>query len=238
MIKETISRQQAQKFYDHIGHRYDWFEMYEGKAKMCGIESLQLEPGLRVLNIGVGTGKEQQHIDKKIQPGGIAFGLDISPVMMRLTQERIISPVLRADTRHVPMLAESIERVYAAYVLDMIALMDITGILSDFERILKPGGRITIISLTEGVDLSSNMIVSLWKTLYKVSPVVRGGCRPLQMEDALGQAGFTDITRQVIVQLAVPSEITTGQKKIKWMHTSNKTTRLNRRTTRRGKWTG
>ena len=88
MIEETISRQQAQKFYDRIGHRYDWFEMYEGKAKACGLESLQLEPGLRILNVGVGTGKEQEQIEKNIQPGGITFGLDISPVMLRLTQER------------------------------------------------------------------------------------------------------------------------------------------------------
>jgi demethylmenaquinone methyltransferase/2-methoxy-6-polyprenyl-1,4-benzoquinol methylase len=213
MIAETLSRQQAQKFYDRIGHRYDWFEMYEGKAKACGLKSLRLEPGLRVLNVGVGTGKEQQHIEKEIQPDGIAFGLDISPIMLRLTQERIKSPVLRADTRQIPMQAESMERVYAAYVLDMIPLKDIPGILGEFKRILKPGGRITIITLTEGIDRSSNMIVSVWKTPYKVSPIVCGGCRPLQMEDALGQAGFTNITRQVIAQLAIPSEITSGQKK-------------------------
>ena len=48
MIEETLSLQQAQIFYDRIGHRYDWFEMYEGKAKMCCLESLQLQPGLRV----------------------------------------------------------------------------------------------------------------------------------------------------------------------------------------------
>ena len=88
--------------------------------------------------------------------------------------------------------------------------MDIPGVLSEFERILKPGERITIITLTEGVDLSSNMVVSIWKSLYKVRPIVCGGCRPRRMEDALRLAGFTDITRKVIVQLAVPSEIATG----------------------------
>jgi len=212
MIEETISRQQAQKFYDRIGHRYDWFDMYEGKAKACGLDSLQLEPGLQVLNVGVGTGKEQEQIEKNIQPGGITFGLDISPVMLRLTQERTRSPVLCADTRQIPILTDSIERVYAAYVLDMIPLIDIPGILLEFERILKPGGRVCIITLTEGVNRSSNIIVSLWKTLYEVSPIACGGCRPLKMQDALTKVGFTNVTRQVIVQLAIPSEITTGRK--------------------------
>ena len=213
MIEDTISRQQAQNFYDRIGHRYDWFEMYEGKAKACGLESLQLEPGLRILNVGVGTGKEQEQIENHIQPGGIAFGLDISPVMLRLTQERTISPVLCTDTRHLPFAINSFERVYAAYVLDMIPFNDIPGIILEFERILMPGGRVDLITLTEGVDRRSNVIVGLWKTLYKVSPIACGGCRPLQMEDAFKDAGFSEITKQVIVQLGIPSEITTGQKK-------------------------
>jgi hypothetical protein len=33
MIEETLSLQQAQIFYDRIGHRYDWFEMMKAKLR-------------------------------------------------------------------------------------------------------------------------------------------------------------------------------------------------------------
>ncbi|HSF83572.1 MAG TPA: methyltransferase domain-containing protein [Anaerolineales bacterium] len=212
MIENTLSTRKAQRFYDLIGKRYDWFEFYESRAKDRALELLDLSPGIKVLNVGVGTGKQQVQIQDSIEPDGIAFGLDISPVMLALAKSRCSSPFCRADAHQLPFAPASFDRLYAAYVLDLIPLGEIPAILQQFNRVLRPGGRVVLLALTEGVDFSSRAVVGAWKLAYAVSPVICGGCRPLALTDLVLEAGFSHISRQVVVQIAVPSEIIAAAK--------------------------
>lgn len=93
-----------------------------------------------------------------------------------------------------------------------MALPHLPGLLAEFWRVLKPGGRLGPVSLTEGVNLPSRLLVGLWKLVYAASPVVCGGCRPVQLAGLAGNAGFNHITREVVVQWGVPSEIIVGCK--------------------------
>ena len=85
MIQETISREAARRYYDRLGAYQDWAGRFEGRAKTRALDLLAPTPGSRVLNVGVGTGKEHAHIAAAIAPEGVAVGLDVSPVMLRLT---------------------------------------------------------------------------------------------------------------------------------------------------------
>jgi len=73
MIENTPPTHQIQRFYDRMGARYDWFEMYEGRAKARALEMLHLAPGQVVLNVGVGTGKEHADVQSAILPDGLAI---------------------------------------------------------------------------------------------------------------------------------------------------------------------
>lgn len=212
MAEKILSLLSAQRFYDRIGSRYDWFEFYEGHAKEMAREALHLTSGLKILSVGAGTGKELQKIIPGITPGGIAFAVDISTVMLELTRKRTSAKVCQADARRIPFTEQSFDRVYAAYVLDLISKAEIPGLLLDFFRVLKPSGRLVILALTEGINLSSRAIVSLWKGLFSISPTVCGGCRPLELLDFVKEAGFSGVKREVIVQMGVPSEIILGVK--------------------------
>jgi len=64
-----------------------------------------------------------------------------------------------------------------------------------------------MLSLVEGVDLPSKMLVSAWKKLYEIDPRICGGCRPLELTRLATDAGFECIERRVIVQLGLPSEV-------------------------------
>jgi ubiquinone/menaquinone biosynthesis C-methylase UbiE len=213
MDENILPTPAAQRFYDRIGSRYDWFEFYEGRAKARAHEVLELSDGLRILSVGVGTGKELGQIITDISPDGIAHGLDISPVMLHLTQERTSAPVCQADARQLPYASYSFDRLYAAYVLDLLPLADIPDLVNDFFRVLKSGGRMVILALTEGVDLPSRAIVAIWKGIFKLSPTMCGGCRPLKLLDIVRAAGFKQVEREIIVQLGVPSEIIIATKK-------------------------
>jgi demethylmenaquinone methyltransferase/2-methoxy-6-polyprenyl-1,4-benzoquinol methylase len=207
MIQETISPEATRRFYDRLGARHDWTGHYEGRAKTVALTRLDLGPGQQLLNLGVGTGKEHAQLQAIIAPNGIAFGLDLSPVMLKLTQSRTVAPLSAADACRLPFASASFNRLFSTYVLDLIPAPALPGLLAECRRVLKPGGRMVLVSLTEGVNLSSRMVVGLWKLAYAVNPVACGGCRPVQLAGLVQAAGFCRVEREVVAQLAVPSEI-------------------------------
>jgi len=214
MIENTPPTDQIQLFYDRMGGRYDWFEIYEGRAKTRALKLLQLAPEQVVLNVGVGTGKQHAEILSEIQPDGLAIGVDVSEVMASLAQERTAAPICQADARFLPCASEHFDRLYAAYVLDLLPLSDLPAVLSGFHRVIKPGGLMVLLALTEGVNVPSRALVAVWKAAYAISPVACGGCRPLQLTRLVQSAGFEELQREVVVQMAVPSEIIVANKSI------------------------
>lgn len=212
MKEKTLSTSAAQNFYDRIGSRYDWFEFYEGSAKERARDALELSPGMSLLNVGVGTGKELAYLLDRIRPGGLGIGLDISPVMLNLTRKRTSTPVCLADARCLPFGDAQYDRLYAGYVLDLLPQSDLENVISGFHRALKPSGKMVILALTEGVDSTSKALISAWKWIFDLNPAWCGGCRPLQLFDLVQKAGFEEIEQEVIVQFGVPSELITATK--------------------------
>jgi demethylmenaquinone methyltransferase/2-methoxy-6-polyprenyl-1,4-benzoquinol methylase len=207
MPEKILPASAVQKFYDRIGTRYDWFDFYEGRAKGQALKALQLEAGINVLSVGVGTGKELARIKEQVSPGGTAVGLDLSTGMARLARERVGATICQADVRQMPFAASSYHRLYAGYVLDLLPFTDLEQLLNDFWRVLLPDSKLVILALTEGVDLPSKALISIWKGVFNLSPAICGGCRPLELFELVDKAGFTKIKRQVIVQAGVPSEL-------------------------------
>jgi ubiquinone/menaquinone biosynthesis C-methylase UbiE len=202
----------AQKIYDFIGRRYDWFGGFDSRAKECALELLGAQPGEHVLEVGIGTGKLHPQIYSAMQSGGITIGIDISGAMVRISRARNKSPVCQADARDIPFVNDYFDHVFMSYVLDLLPVVEIPVVLASILRVLKPAGSMVIVALTEGVDLASRALVATWKVAYAVSPVVCAGCRPLQLSSMVQQAGFKNLQREVVVQLAVPSEIIVAQK--------------------------
>lgn len=199
------------RFYDRLGERYDWFSFYESKAKRRALQFLELAPGQWVLNVGLGTGKEHLALQAGVVPGGLAFGLDLSPRMLEVAYRRTGAPLCRADGGSLPFAPSSFDRLFCAYVLDLVPTPMIHLWLEGFWRVLKPGGRIVLLSLTEGVSPLSRTFVRLWKLAYALNPVACGGCRPLLLEASLRRARFVQLQRAVVVQFGVPSEVLVAQ---------------------------
>jgi ubiquinone/menaquinone biosynthesis C-methylase UbiE len=207
VIHSTISAEAARRLYDWLGARYDWAERYEGRAKARAIDLLGLAPGLRALNVGVGTGLDQARLEAAVQPDGRAFGVDLAPAMLELSRARAGTPLCRADARRLPFSTDSFDRLFSSYVLDLIPAADLPGLLAELRRVLRPGGRLALVSLTEGADPLSRAAIAAWKLAYRASPLLCGGCRPLQLGSLAQRAGFTIAAREVVVQLGVPSEV-------------------------------
>jgi demethylmenaquinone methyltransferase/2-methoxy-6-polyprenyl-1,4-benzoquinol methylase len=141
-----------------------------------------------------------------VTPGGLTVGLDISPIMRAITHARTRAALCGGDARQLPFADSCFDRLFSAYTLDLIPYQDLPSLLAGFQRVLRPGGRMVLVSLTEGIDRPSRVLVALWKLVYRVSLIICGGCPPLQLSGLVQQAGFREVRREVVVQYGVPSE--------------------------------
>lgn len=213
MIRKTIPTEAARDYYDWLGIRHDLGGRTERKAKDTALSLLGLQPGQRVLNVAVGTGKEQMVLADGVGEDGLAVGVDISREMLTITQERVPrSGLAEANGRFLPFATNTFDRVLCTYLLDLIDLDAIPDFLANFYRVLAPGGQLVAVSLTPGVGPASKAVIGLWTAVYLRNPLTLGGCRPLELYPLVQQAGFVQVTREVVVQLGVPSEVVTAVK--------------------------
>lgn len=207
MFSDTISTAAAREFYDRLGERHDNAEWYEGRAKRRGLALLDLKPAHRVLNLGSGTGREHRLIQHAVGPLGMAVGVDLAPVMLRLAQRRTGAPLIRADIRRLPLIDGVFDRIYSSYLLDLIPLGDLPFVLAELRHALRPGGRAVLVSLTEGETALSRAVIGAWKLAFRIDPMLCGGCRPLQLAALAERAGFRVIAREYVQQSGMPSEV-------------------------------
>lgn len=206
MIESTITRAEARQIYDALGARLDRAARYESRAKELALARLGLAPGQRVLQVGVGTGAEQRALRDAVAPGGEAVGLDLSRGMLSLTRRRAPTPLVEGDVVRLPFADASFDRALSAYLLDLLPAADLPGAVAELLRVVRPGGRLALVSMTEGVGPASRLFVAGWRAGFRISPQRYGGCRPLRLAGLLAALGAR-AERAVVVQRGFPSEV-------------------------------
>ena len=106
------------------------------------IVSAQVQSGSRVLDISTGTGEAAVAALPVIGPSGTLVGADISPEMVRSAVQRV------GDTRFLPIAADGQELPFRNGCFDAVICQlglqffpDPARGLSEFRRVLRPGGR-------------------------------------------------------------------------------------------------
>jgi len=111
-------------------------------------EALQragLAPGMRMLDVAVGTGlvaKEAVHIVGDL--GGVT-GVDPSPGMMSVAATGGLA-LVRGRAETLPFAAGSFDFLVLGFALRH--LVDLEKVFLEFRRVLKPGGRLLILEIT------------------------------------------------------------------------------------------
>ena len=177
---------QTQARYDRIAPIYDLMEaVVERLAFRRWRERLWAQvDGERVLEVGVGTGKNIPH-----QPPGVRVtGVDISSRMLARAGERARD--LEAEVELVPMDAQRLgfpdalfDTAVATYVFSSVP--DPTHGLKEIERVVKPGGRVILLEhvqvnapvIGELMDLFDPIVVRSDSSLTNSNPA-SGSPRP------------------------------------------------------------
>jgi len=129
-------------------------ELYS--ARMNVADALHLEPGMRVADVGAGTGLYTLIFAEKAGPEGVVYAVDIAPRFLTLINQRaddlgldnVVSVLSRSDSITLP--AESVDIVFIADTYHY--LDDPQALMKTAYAALRPGGALYIVDfkLAEG----------------------------------------------------------------------------------------
>lgn len=133
--------------YRRLSKVYDWIfgpTLHQGRVE--AIRRMELRPGERVLEVGVGTG-----ITTSIYPRHCEVtGIDVSAEMLEKARERVARKGLdhvrlfRMDAAELEFPDDAFDVVHAAYVMSVVA--DPLRVAREMVRVCRPGGRVVILN--------------------------------------------------------------------------------------------
>jgi ubiquinone/menaquinone biosynthesis C-methylase UbiE len=214
-------KQEARVPQSEIGHVYDklagiydvWGVLTESRARNRAIELAKIENGMNVLEVAVGTGLAFYEMVKQ-NPNGKNTGIDLSKGMLKQAEKRLrklsgADFTLSVGTAfNLPMEVETVDVLMNNYMFDLMLDEDMHRVLIEFRRVLKKGGKLVLVNMTEGKRFGSN----IYNFIYNISPRLMGGCRGITLSGKLKDHGFQVETREYYQQFLFPSEVILAHK--------------------------
>jgi demethylmenaquinone methyltransferase/2-methoxy-6-polyprenyl-1,4-benzoquinol methylase len=162
---------QVNRMFDRVAGRYDrlngvmtaglhhrWRERAAARAG--------LGPGDSALDVCCGTGDLALELSGRVAPGGHVVGCDFSEPMLDLAREKAAAQHTEgvrfewADALELPYDGERFDAVTVGFGVRNLA--DLDRGLREMARVLKPGGRLVILEITQPTRPPLSLFYSLW----------------------------------------------------------------------------
>lgn len=209
MLPARLDKSQVVSAYWRIAPIYDlWGRLTESRAQDLCLEWAGVADGEDVLDVAVGSGLLFRRL-LALNPNGFCAGLDLSEAMLNRARSKAEAmpgqswELVLGDAYALPWPADRFDVVVNNYMFDLLPETDFDRVLSEFRRVLKPGGRLAMVNMT----CPETRTQAVWSWVYRVSPGLLGGCRGVRLLPWLERAGFTDTRRQFVSQCTFPSEV-------------------------------
>lgn len=184
-----------------------------GQYRKRTLGAVGLEKGMRVLDVATGTGLVLRAAAELSGASNLAIGLDPSSGMLLECRKRCAAPLVQGRGEHLPFASDRFDLVSMGYALRHVA--DLRVLFGEYRRVLKPGGRVLLLELTQPQSAAGRRLNQLF--LGTVVPGLArlwGGAAAARMMDyfwdtvkncvspdvilsALRDAGFPEPTRTV-----------------------------------------
>jgi ubiquinone/menaquinone biosynthesis C-methylase UbiE len=190
---------QAARRYDLVAPWYGMNAWLGAGVAREAIERAQVRPGERVLELGVGTGRDLIALARRVggAPDGTVLGLDQARGMVRRARRRIAHGdaihLIRGDAGRIPARSASWDLVFMSRVLDLMDADQIPVVLGECRRVLRIGGRLVLVNMSKPDER-----LTLFERLYARGWGFGGGLflsRPVLAAPFVRAAGFTDVER-------------------------------------------
>jgi demethylmenaquinone methyltransferase/2-methoxy-6-polyprenyl-1,4-benzoquinol methylase len=201
----------VRRMFDSIAPRYEamndimTFGLDRLWRRTC-VAALELAPGALVLDVACGTGDMCRLLHRA---GHRPVGLDMSRGMLSVA--RTGAPLVQADALAMPFVGQRFDGVVSAFALRNV--VDLSALFADLARVVRPGGRLSLLDLAE----PPNALLRLGHRLWAGTVVPRLGAllsdagsyrylpRSLAylpsgpvMSQLLGAAGFQAVQRRLL----------------------------------------
>ncbi len=195
--------------YSRLAPVYEiWARLTESRARRRVLELADPGPAEEVLEVATGTGAQLVQLARRNADGRTA-GVEVADGMLAKTRRRLAGEgldgveVLQADARELPYADESFDLIVNSYMLDLLPRDEIPRVLAEFQRLLRPGGRLVMSNMTLGERRAHR----IWDALYARGIVLTANCRGVLAAPVLAELGFVGIEREYSAQLGFPTEI-------------------------------
>jgi demethylmenaquinone methyltransferase/2-methoxy-6-polyprenyl-1,4-benzoquinol methylase len=181
-----------------------------------------LAPGMRMLDVAVGTGLVAREAAQVVGARGGVVGVDPSAGMLAQSEAHGLS-LVRGRAEALPFAARSFDFLCMGYALRHLA--DLQAVFGEFRRVLRPGGRVLVLEITRPAGRMANAVLKAYMhgvlpaltrlvsssrdtpTLYRYYWDTIEACEPpARILATLSAAGFAGAARAV--QLGIFSEYT------------------------------
>jgi ubiquinone/menaquinone biosynthesis C-methylase UbiE len=170
------------------------------------LRAAQVAPGMRVLDIATGTGLSAEAALAAVGPNGHVTAADLSPAMVERARARLGTAtnvsVSVEDGQALSFSDEGFDAVLCS--LGLMFFPDPVRGLSEFRRVLRPGGRLAV-SVNTVVERSYNHQINVMIARY-VPSLVESVTRTFalgeasQLRSLFNKAGFTDFDTDTVRQ--------------------------------------
>jgi demethylmenaquinone methyltransferase/2-methoxy-6-polyprenyl-1,4-benzoquinol methylase len=157
--------------FDRVAGRYDALNsvMTAGlhhRWRQRAAERAELSPGDSALDVCCGTGDMALELAGRVSPGGHVVGCDFSEPMLDLAREKARdrgAEAVRfewADALSLPYDAGRFDAVTVGFGVRNLA--DLDRGLREMTRVLRPGGRLVVLEITQPTRPPLSVFYSLW----------------------------------------------------------------------------
>ena len=159
-----------------------------------------LSPGKVVLDLGSGGGIDVLLSAKRVSPGGMAYGLDMTDEMLELAENNRAEAgadnveFLKGHIEEIPLPEDHVDVVISNCVINLST--DKPKVISEAFRVLKPGGRFAVSDMVFLGD-KGKLSPVLVRSMEAWSGCVSGALEKEEYEELLREAGFEDVSVEV-----------------------------------------
>ena len=146
--EQPVNRQDyVQDLFDKSAHHYDTVEkiFLNGGVhyRRMSLKFNGLKPGMKVLDVAVGTAAVSMGALKIVGAEGRVFGVDPNASMLREARKKVGIPLTRGVAQALPFKSEFFDFVTMGIALRHVS--DLKAAFGEYCRVLKPGGTVWIL---------------------------------------------------------------------------------------------
>ena len=166
--------------------------MQEQTFKRQLIQQAHIQPGMRVLDLGCGTGTLTILI-KQMHPDAEVIGLDGDCIILEIARSKINKAGLNITLDyglafHLPYPVNSFDRVLSSLVIHHLMTEDKQRAMLEIQRVLRSGGELHIVDFGKPRNTYSRLVSLVMRRLEEANDNIQG-----LLPEMIQRAGFMQV---------------------------------------------